>query len=106
MAGYLRHKCRLLYFTLSNVMHKFLVTLVLLLISKFALPQPDSVLIGIDGLTCSMCSYSVQSMIKKVPEVLEVKMDLNANEASITMKAGTAPDLALLVRKIYDAGFR
>lgn len=86
-------------------MQKFLLTLVLLLISKFALSQPDSVLIGIDGLTCSMCSYSVQSMIKKVPDVLEVKMDLNANEATITLKADTAPDLALLVKKVYDAGF-
>lgn len=86
-------------------MHKFLLIFILLFFSKTAFSQPDSLLIGIDGLTCSMCSYSVESMLKSVPEVREVRLDLNANEAWIKLKEGSAPDLSSLLKKVYDAGF-
>lgn len=86
-------------------MRKFSLIFIFLFFTKTAFSQPDSLLIGIDGLTCSMCSYSVESMIRSVPEVREVRLDLNANEAWIKLKEGSAPDLSSLLKKVYDAGF-
>jgi len=64
-----------------------------------------SAVIGIDGLTCSACSYGTERSIRKLDFVENVNMDLNKNLAQITFKKGSDVSIDALVRKVYDAGF-
>jgi copper chaperone CopZ len=64
-----------------------------------------SVVLGIDGLTCSACSYGTERSIRKLDFVEDVKMELNKNTAEITFKKEKSISIDALVKKVYDAGF-
>jgi copper chaperone CopZ len=67
--------------------------------------QFKSATVGIDGLTCSMCSLGVQKSIEKLKFIQEVKVDLNANTAYIEFKDAVMVDMKEVIKSIYDAGF-
>lgn len=77
-----------------------------ILITPFRIfAQIDSVEIGINGLTCSMCSYSVEYSLQKLPEIQSVKMDLNSNIALVYFKPGEAINFEALAKKVKESGF-
>lgn len=84
---------RLRYFTLS------------ILILYFQIPAISQVYIGLDGLTCSMCSNSVYRSLLQVPGVKEVNMDLNENVAEVVLKEKATPAFRDLSQKVLDAGY-
>jgi copper chaperone CopZ len=67
--------------------------------------QFKSATVGIDGLTCSMCSFGVQKSIEKLKFIQKVKVDLNSNLAYIEFKDGAMVDMNEVIKSIYDAGF-
>jgi copper chaperone CopZ len=86
-------------------MKKGLVILLVLLFSQTIWAKITSVQIGVDGLTCSMCSRSVEMAIKKLAFVEEVKMDLKQTQGTITFKAGQNVNFKQLAKAVKDAGF-
>ena len=61
--------------------------------------------VTIDGLTCSMCSKSVEKAIRKLDFVANVKMDLNANLALISFVDGEEVSFHQIAKKIRSSGF-
>lgn len=62
-------------------------------------------LVGINGLTCSACSYATEKSIRKLDFVQDVKIELNSNVATITFVQGKSIDLDALAQKVKDAAF-
>jgi copper chaperone CopZ len=87
------------------IMKKAFVILFMLLFSRTIWAKVTSVQIGIDGLTCSMCSRSVEMAIKKLTFVEEVKMDLKQTQGIITFKTGQNINFKQLAKAVKDAGF-
>jgi copper chaperone CopZ len=67
--------------------------------------QFSSAKIGVNGLTCSACSRSVEISLRKLPFVDSVQMDLKKTEALIFFKKGTKTDIEKLAKAVTDAGF-
>ncbi|MDB5273617.1 MAG: hypothetical protein JWO58_1984 [Chitinophagaceae bacterium] len=64
-----------------------------------------SATLGINGLTCSMCSYAVQAELERLPFVQKATLDLNTNIANITFNDSVKVDMRKLVDAVYKAGF-
>ena len=71
----------------------------------FSKAQYRSVKIGIDGLTCSACSYGTERSIRKLDFVKDVNMDLNNKIAEIKFVEGKQVSIEALAQKVIDAGF-
>lgn len=61
--------------------------------------------IGVDGLTCSQCTRSVEMSLRRLPFVADVRMDLDSTRGTVTLIEGEplAPDA--VARAVSDAGF-
>jgi len=85
--------------------NKNLFTLLVLLFSGIATAQIQSVSIGVNGLTCSQCSHSVEMSIRKLDFVKEVQMNLDKTEAEIFFIDGNKVDISKIAKSVIDAGF-
>ena len=61
--------------------------------------------IGVNGLTCSMCTRSVEMSIRKLDFVDSVTMDLENTDGQIFIKQGADPDFQRIAKAVTDAGF-
>jgi copper chaperone CopZ len=57
------------------------------------------------GLTCSMCSNSINKQLKSLSEVASVDTDLNTNTFTITMKPNSNVSPKLFKDNVEKAGF-
>ena len=64
-----------------------------------------SATLGLNGLTCSMCSLGIQSELEKLPFVENVTLNLNTNIANILFKVNEKVDMRAVVGAVYKAGF-
>ena len=78
----------------------FLITISIISKAQFKLVK-----IGIDGLTCSACSYGTEKSIRKLDFVKDVSMDLNNKIAEIKFVDGKQVSVEALAQKVVDAGF-
>lgn len=60
---------------------------------------------GVNGLTCSQCTRSVEQQLKKLDFVAQVSMDLEHTTGKIIPKAGTTIRPKAIAKAISDAGF-
>jgi len=67
--------------------------------------QQREVELGIDGLTCSMCSRSTEMSVRKLEFVSDVIMDLEHTTARIILKDGAKVSYELIGKAVRDAGF-
>ena len=67
--------------------------------------QFHSATIGIDGLTCSMCSNGVEKALMQLDFVKKVDMDLNENIARVSFLDGKKVNINSLAKKVTDAGY-
>lgn len=81
-----------------------------LLILAFSLPL--SVLagikwvdIGVNGLTCSMCTRSVEMSVRRLSFVDSVVMSLEKTEGRVYVKQGDPINLKAIAKAVVDAGF-
>ena len=61
--------------------------------------------VGVNGLTCSQCSRSVEMSIRKLDFVQDVVMNLQNTEGKIILKSGIKVDIKKIAKAIVDAGF-
>lgn len=61
--------------------------------------------LGVNGLHCSACSFTVEKSIKKVDGVSVVQMDLNQRAGKIFFADGMQPSLVDLAKAVSDAGY-
>lgn len=61
--------------------------------------------VGVNGLTCSQCSRSVEMSIRKLDFVQDVIMNLENTESKIILKAGVKVDIKKIAKAVVDAGF-
>lgn len=61
--------------------------------------------IGINGLTCSQCSRSVEMRIRKLDFVKNVQMNLNQTDARIEFKHNKKVEIDKVAQAVVDAGF-
>ena len=92
-------KCTFYVFTFSLFLACFL------LIQANSKAQFISATLGINGLTCSLCSYNVEQEISKLEYVETIKMDLNQNIAQIKFAKGVQVNMKDVVSAVYKAGF-
>lgn len=85
--------------------YKLVLVFILISLSHIASAQFRSATIGIDGLTCSMCSNSVEKLIRQLNFVEDVKMDLNNTTAQVFFRNGRKVDIHALAQKVFDSGF-
>lgn len=62
----------------------------------------ETIVIGVDGMTCGGCVASVEGAIGRIPGVKRVKADLQKKEATVE---GETLDRARIAAAVEDAGF-
>ena len=67
--------------------------------------EQEVIEIGVQGLACPFCVYSVEKNLSKLPEVESVEVSLVANLARIVIKAGHEADIEQIKQAIVKAGF-
>jgi len=83
-----------------------IITVVCLLAILFkARAQFVSAIIGVDGLTCSSCSFATEKSIRKLNFVDSVYMELDKNLATVYFKKNVPVSIKNLSQKVVDAGF-
>jgi copper chaperone CopZ len=61
--------------------------------------------VGVNGLTCSLCTRSVERSISRLDFVDSVVMSLEKTEGRIYLKVGELVDLKKIAKAVVDAGF-
>jgi len=61
--------------------------------------------VGIDGMTCSMCSKGTEVTLKKLPFIDTIWVDLNDLVAHISFKKGATVSIDQIRAMVEDAGF-
>jgi copper chaperone CopZ len=82
---------------------RFLVALLFLPFLSFS--QFQSVDFGVNGLTCSACTRSVEMSIRKLAFVEDVVMNLDNTNGKIQLKKGIPVSIDAIAKAVTDAGF-
>jgi copper chaperone CopZ len=97
------------YLTLQSktwVMFKrFVYVMLLLMMVNHCQAQVLSAKVGINGLTCSQCSRSVEIQLRKLSFVKNVNMNLESTEGTLQFKEGSDVDFLKIAKAVKDAGF-
>jgi copper chaperone CopZ len=67
--------------------------------------QVSKVSLQASGLTCSMCSNSINKALKTIDFVQNVNPNIKTSTFEITFKEGSSVDFDKLKKKVEDAGF-
>lgn len=67
--------------------------------------QTKNISLQASGLTCSMCSNSINKSLKTLPFVESIKANIKTSTFDIIIKPGSAADFDLMKKKVEDAGF-
>lgn len=81
-----------------------LVALLSLPVGGWAADQ-QVVEIGVSGLACPFCAYSLEKNLTKLPEVDSAEVNLAANSARVVIKIDHTADLEQIKRAVVQAGF-
>ncbi len=82
-----------------------IILLCLCFFSYFSGAQITEVEIGVNGLTCSQCSRTVEMRIRKLSFVKNVEMNLEHTEGKILFKNGAQVNIDKIAQAVNDAGF-
>ena len=86
-------------------MMKNILTAICLCISIASQSQIKTVNIQASGLTCSMCSNSINKALKSIPYVDNVVANIKNSTFEISFKSVDNISFDLLKKKVEDAGF-
>lgn len=84
---------------------KFVFSLLFGLIAISVHAQFINATIGINGLTCSQCSRSVEMQLRRLAFVKEVNMNLEQTTGTISFKENKKVNIAAIAHAVKDAGF-
>ena len=79
--------------------------LIILFSSQMTSAQFQTVSIGVNGLTCSQCSRTVELSIRKLDFVADVDMNLQHTEGKVTLVKNSKPDMEKIAQAVINAGF-
>lgn len=79
--------------------------MLLLAMANCCQAQVLSAKVGINGLTCSQCSRSVEMQLRKLSFVKNVNMDLETTEGTLQFNEGSDVDFLKIAKAVKDAGF-
>jgi copper chaperone CopZ len=65
----------------------------------------DHAVVMANGLSCPLCANNIDSILKKVPGVTTVNIDLEKGAIHIGLTGGVRPSKARLAKAVTDAGF-
>src|SRR5580658_4426424 len=82
-----------------------IATLLFLCFFSQAVAQFQTVFIGVNGLTCSQCSRTVEMSIRKLDFVADVQMNLEHTEGKIILKKDKKADMDKIAQAVVNAGF-
>ncbi len=86
------------------MMRKFLASLLIALpIAAFA-STPQTAVLDVQNMTCSMCSITIRKALEKVPGVMDAKVDYDHKTAIVKYDPDKANPSAL-VKATTNAGF-
>lgn len=85
-------------------MRKLLVSLLLVLPSAAFAAAPQTAVLDVQNMTCSMCSITIRKALEKVPGVLDAKVDYDHKTAVVKYDPGKV-DTSALVKATTNAGF-
>ncbi len=83
-------------------MKKFLVC-ILIVLSPAAFAK--EITVKVSGMVCSMCAQGIQKKFSKIPEVKEIKVDLDTKIVSIVTKDDLDVQDAKIKELITEAGY-
>ncbi|MBL7841916.1 MAG: heavy-metal-associated domain-containing protein [Cyclobacteriaceae bacterium] len=89
----------------SHYFQVVLTTVLLLICSKESKAGIQWVEVGVNGLTCSMCTRSVEMSIRKLEFVDSVVMNLETTEGRIFLRPNVPFNLGQIAKAIVKAGF-
>jgi len=84
---------------------KTLFLFVAISISFITNAQVTKVSLQASGLTCSMCSNSINKALKTLSFIDNINPDIQTSSFEITFKPGTTVDFDAIKKKVEDAGF-
>lgn len=79
--------------------------IIAILVAATAQAQVTKVSLQASGLTCSMCSNSINKSLQSLDYVEKVMSDIKTSTFNITFKPGAAVNFDQLKKKVEDAGF-
>lgn len=85
-------------------MRKLLVSLLLVLPITALAAAPETAVLDLRNMNCSMCSITIQKALEKVPGVLDAKVDYDHKTAVVKYDPAKA-DSSALIRATTNAGF-
>ncbi len=88
-----------------NVLVKMICLFLFLLSGLPAFTQIREVTIGVNGLTCSACTRSVEMQLRKLDFIKDVRMDLESTAGTIYFASGKNIDFENIAAAVKDAGF-
>ncbi len=86
------------------MMRKLLVSLLLALTVTTFAAAPQTAVLDVQNMTCSMCSITIQKALEKVPGVLDAKVDYDHKTAVVKYDPAKA-DSSALIKATTNAGF-
>jgi mercuric ion binding protein len=85
-------------------MRKILVALLICLPASAFAGTPQTAVLDVQNMTCSMCSITIHKALDKVPGVIDTKVDYDHKTATVKYDSDKTT-LAALVKATTDAGF-
>lgn len=67
--------------------------------------QVKTAMLGVNGLTCSACSRTVEMSLRKLSFIKDVDMNLEHTEGKLTFSPGSDIDFSKIAKAVTDAGF-
>lgn len=89
----------------SSNLKTVLLAILIMTASLKSHAQISKVEIVATGLTCSMCSNSINKQLKSLSEVESIKIDLNTNTFIVYLKKENTITPRILKEKVEKAGF-
>lgn len=85
-------------------MRKALIAVLLALPVAALAGTPQTVVLDVQKMTCSLCSVTVQKALEKVPGVAHARVDYDKKTATVKFDPAKVTP-AVLVKATTDAGF-
>lgn len=85
-------------------MQKLLASLLIVLPVAVFAATPQTVVLDVQNMTCSMCSIAIRKALEKVPGVIDAKVDYDHKTAIVKYDPDKAR-LSALVKATTNAGF-
>src|ERR1700744_1730275 len=92
-------------FDIMKIFKALFITLLFCYCVFPASAQFQAVYIGVNGLTCSQCSRTVEMSIRKLDFVADVQMNLEHTEGKIILKKDKKADMDKVAQAVVNAGF-